>query len=72
MMRTLKTFSVSDWDANERGWLCVLQVWLLHQVRSGNPEGPMMIKNLSQSRRCTPTLTSRLHNFKHGALNFEI
>ena len=60
-------FFCSDWDADERGGLSMLQVWILHQVRSGHPEGSVKSPD--------GPIKSSLHSFnvssahQHGVLN---
>ena len=54
----------SDWDANERRRVGVLQVWLLHQVRSGNPEGPLKSPE-GPIKRPEGHIKSSLHCFLH-------
>ena len=47
----------SDWDANERRGVCLLQVRLLHQVRACDSEGPL------KRPKKRPNKTSSLHCF---------
>ena len=67
-------FFCSDWDADERGGLSMLQVWILHQVRSGHPEGSVKSPEGSVKSPDGP-IKSSLHSFnvwsahQHGVLN---
>ena len=63
-----KHICCSDWDANERWRLGLLQVRLLHQVRSRHPEGPL---NLQQSRRCTASSLLCLHNMESSTFKYK-
>ena len=63
-----KHICCSDWDANERWRLGLLQVRLLHQVRSRHPEGPL---NLQQSRRCTASSLLCLHNMESSTFEYK-